>query len=260
MIPDETMDRDRPRSARRRAAMYIGRGILAFAVLLLLMEAGLRWGLGLGRPLLYVEDPSAGYLPAPGQSLRRFFAHISTNSFGMRSDSIATSRSPGVPRIMFVGDSVTFGTTFVDQNDIFTTRIKNWFAARGQTAEILNASAGGWAPANELGFLRSRGVFASDLVVLVLNTEDLTQPMAVWKEALQFPTRNPPSALTELWLHYIEPRLAGMTGVVDPGAKVDGVPTTERVGAQLRNLESARDLAMQQGARFEIIFSPSAQH
>ncbi len=182
MNPNEGVLGEQSGPAKHRGVAYLCRGIAAIAAVLLLSEAGLRWGVGLGRSVLYVEDSSAGYVLAPNQSVWRFNAHISTNSFGMRSDPISASKPPGTHRILFVGDSVTFGTTHVDQSEIFTVRIKNWFAHR-QPTEILNASAGGWAPANELGYLKSRGIFGSDLVVLTLNTNDLAQPMAVWKTA-----------------------------------------------------------------------------
>jgi lysophospholipase L1-like esterase len=75
------------------------------------VELEWQWALdhlaGKGRPeLINVFHPQLGYVTAP--SLRG--GEIRTNSAGMRSDrEFEPARSPGVPRMLFVGDSYTFG-------------------------------------------------------------------------------------------------------------------------------------------------------
>src|ERR1700722_12818774 len=102
----------------------LGRAALAIVVLLVGSELTLRFAFGLGRPLLYAADPQVGYLSAPNQDIRRFGATIHINQFGMRSDDLHVPRvEPGI-RLLFIGDSVTFGTTRVDQDKIFTELIK----------------------------------------------------------------------------------------------------------------------------------------
>src|SRR5271166_5563580 len=97
---------------------------LTIVVLLVGSELTLRLAFGLGRPLLYTADPHVGYLPAANQDVRRFGATIHINQFGMRSDDLPDSPvKPGI-RILFIGDSLTFGTTYVDQDKIFTELIK----------------------------------------------------------------------------------------------------------------------------------------
>ncbi|MBT3070837.1 SGNH/GDSL hydrolase family protein [Rhodomicrobium sp. Az07] len=120
-----------------------------------------------------------GYISAPNQDVRRFFARNKINRFSMRSDEIEAQKAPDHTRILFIGDSVTYGTTYIDQTRIFTTLVANRASERiGNPVEILNASAGGWAPENEVGFLLSKGTFESDLVLIVLNTADLNSPLA----------------------------------------------------------------------------------
>ena len=107
----------------RKGATYIYGGLGLTIALLVGAEIGLRWVLGLGYPLLLRPDPMYGYMPAPNQDLHRFFSHIHINAYGMRSEDIEANKPPGTRRILFVGDSVLFGTTLVDQQRIFTNRI-----------------------------------------------------------------------------------------------------------------------------------------
>jgi lysophospholipase L1-like esterase len=220
------------------------------------VEVGLRVVLGLGHPLVMKLDPAYGYMPAPNQELHRFFSHIRTNRFGMRSDDIERAKPKGKRRILFDGDSVTFGTTFVDQGLIFTSRITKELS--GRNTEVLNASAGGWAPANELGFLQAQGTFGADLVVLVLNTQDLTQPFAPYEAAVG-PLRLPATAIGELWARYIAPRVFRAPVAHDPGSEVKGEPAVEvETPKVLATLSAIHRLVAANGARFAIVFSPSA--
>ncbi len=158
--------------------------VLSVAVLAIALEVGLRTILGLGSPVLYVTDPRFGYFPKGNQHLHRFFVDIDTNRFGMRSDPVSEVKTVGEYRILFVGDSVPFGTTYVDQRDIFVERIgASLKKIRGKLVSALNASSPGWAPSNEFEFIKARGLYDADLVVLVYNTKDLTQPFSPYQES-----------------------------------------------------------------------------
>src|SRR5205085_2864502 len=111
------------------------------------------------------------------QRISRFFCRNDINSAGMRSEPIRTPKPSDELRIMFVGDSVLYGMTHVDQSKIATTILARELPTQlHRPVEVLNASAGGWAIGNEVGYLRSRGTFQSDVVVFVLNTYDMGQP------------------------------------------------------------------------------------
>jgi hypothetical protein len=176
----------------------------------------------------------------------------------MRSDAVPAARERGSIRLLFVGDSVTFGTTYVDQSKIFTELIKFALATRYNVpVDVLNASAGGWAPENEYQFLATRGTFGADAVVLVLNTNDLDQPFAPHEEGPQFPIQRPPSALSELWTHYVEPRIKARVASADPGSLPEAAPNPALEAGVFATLERARALVQSRGARFAILFSPA---
>lgn len=228
------------------------------ALLLAVTECVLRLGFGFGRPLLYTPDARAGYIPAPNQELRRFGARIHINEYGMRSASVRQPKPVMERRLLFIGDSVTFGTTYVDQGKIFTALIQNALdTSGGGQAEVLNASAGGWAPENEYRYLISRGTFDSDFVIFVVNTNDLGQPFEQFKPSPQFPIKDPLTAMGEVLERYVAPHLISGIQTSDPGS----VPTSEPDPAietrVLQVLSQASGFAKAHGAVFMLVFSPT---
>ena len=239
----------------RRAGLWVSLAVLLAA----LLEAVLRVAFGFGHPLLYTPDGSVGYLPRPNQALHRLGAAININAYGMRSEEVASTVPAGHNRLLFIGDFVTFGTTYVDRKEIFTELLKADYVRRyGDRVEVLNASAGGWAPADEYEFLKSRGTLGAQLVVFVPNTNDLDQPFAPLENSPAFPTANPATALGEVWVRYVRPRLGVALRQADPGSESEATPNLQEAGKVLQTMRAAKQLAESQGARFAIIFSPSS--
>jgi lysophospholipase L1-like esterase len=235
------------------------RATIAVTLLLAVTECALRLGFGFGRPLLYAPDVRAGYIPAPNQDLRRLGARIHINEYGMRSASVRRPKPVTERRLLFVGDSVTFGTTYVDQERIFTTLIQDELnrGRVGVTDEVLNASAGGWAPENEYRYLVSRGTFDADLVIFVLNTNDLAQPFEQFKASLQFPVRDPMSATGEVLERYVAPLIISGIQTSDPGSVATSEPDPAIEAQVLQALSQASAFARGHGAIFMLLFSPT---
>lgn len=239
--------------------------ILAILGAVILLEVGLRAVLGLGNPVLYVVDKGEdrggyGYIPAPDQDVIRFFSESKINDFSMRSEGVKKVKSQQTSRILFIGDSVTYGTTYIDQTRIFTSLLERSLNQKlGHRVEVLNASAGGWAPSNEINFLIRRGTFDADCIVIVINTEDLNQPFAEFEAGPNFPTRKPLTAIGELWGRYILPRLlSAQAALRDPGS----IPSSPRrlanqEKAVFAKLEVGREFARRHGAKFVIVYIPS---
>jgi len=112
-----------------------------------------------------------GWAPTPGQTLS--FAEpdtgeaISTraNSQGWRDVEHALAKPEGGVRILFVGDSFTYGSVPLDQ--VYTRRVEAKLHARGDRAvEVIAIGVGGWGPDQELEALRNEGIrYAPDIVV-----------------------------------------------------------------------------------------------
>lgn len=253
------MSQTNPRPPRRRSLLYRAiKWITILYALLLAAELSLTVVFGLGNPILYRYDPACAYLPAPDQQVRRFFAENDTNSFGMRSPQVSAHKPSGMLRVMVVGDSVTYGTSYVDQSKIFTSILGRELPSQlHRPVEVLNASAGAWAPANELGYLESRGTFDADVVIFVLNTGDLVQPMnhPTLMLANGYPDRRPPFALYELWVRYLRPRLFHERSGVDAGSTADKPDVEHETPRVLATLDEACSFARSRGAEFRIVYT-----
>lgn len=161
------------------------RWLLALGCLLLVSFGGefiLEW-LGFGSPALVVQNSFTNYELRPEQNVVRRWplsedrvSRVKTNSLGMRADEISPNHPPGVLRIFFVGDSITYGTTQVDQSHIFTELVHHDLPGiLHQPVEVMNAAVGGWAIENELDFVKEHGVQQADRVILCINSADPSQ-------------------------------------------------------------------------------------
>lgn len=235
---------------------------LAWLVILVLAlavssELVLRFILGLGNPVVIAPDSACSYVVAPNQHAWRFFCHTRIDSHGMRSDEFSPTPPPGTLRVMFVGDSVTYGTTHIDQSRIFTQVLRRGLpSVIHRSVEVLNASADGWAIDNELSWLRSRGAFHANLVVLVLNSGDLGQPRADIRDSSDRTAQNhPQTGFGELWARWLKPRLFHSPPHTDAGdsARQNAHAT---IRANLADLDEFQTLAEADGARMVILYIP----
>ncbi len=196
--------------------VWIGLAVAIGAVLL--VELGLRVVFGFGNPLLYLAEDDIGYRLAPNQSTRRFGNRIRIDRFSMRNDGeIALPPDPTTLRVLLIGDSIANGGWWTDQSETISARLKvqldGWRGRKRtvgegeaavdypiETIEVLNASANSWSPRNQLAYLKRFGHFQSDLVVLLINTDDLfgapPNSLPVGRK-VTYPARKPVSAIDE---------------------------------------------------------------
>jgi hypothetical protein len=229
----------------------------AVFLLLLVVEIVLRFGFGLGNPVLIQSDSACEYILKPDQDLTRFGAHTHINHYGMRSNEVAPMRLAGALRLLFLGDSVTYGTSRVDQLSIFTELLHSGLpAVAHEPVEVLNASASAWAPDNELGYVRSRGIFQSDIVLLVLNDGDLTQARATIADiGDNLPQKRPVTAIGEVFTRFLLPRFVSALSKTDAGDSV--LQNAGQVMRQnLSNLAELQSLVESQGGRLVIVYIP----
>jgi hypothetical protein len=243
----------RPGRRRWRAA---GIALCLLGVLLVGTEATLRLLLGLGDPLLIAPDAACSYITRPDQNVFRFFVHTRINHYGMRSDEVSPQRPPGVLRVLFVGDSITYGTTHVDQSGIFTQIVHSGLpAVVHRPVEVLNASTNAWAPDNEWSWVQSRGIFQSNFVLLVLNDGDLTQPRATIDQVDDaLPQKRPLTAIGELYTRFLAPRYFHIAHRSDAGDVV--IPSDVTMRANIEDLNRFRALVASQQGRMVLVFLP----
>lgn len=118
----------------------------------------------------YTRDGLTLHLPNMTQFSSRFGHLIETNSVGMRDYEHDVSKSPGVYRILVLGDSfmeanqVEFGDAFVS---VLEQRLRE---ATGRPIEVINAGVSGWGTDDELTYFMRVGVkYRPDLVLVAMT-------------------------------------------------------------------------------------------
>jgi len=160
-----------------RVLRAVAVGVLVLVVAVALVEVGLRV-LGLGDPILYDNRAAYGYRPYPNQTRRRLLgARVSVNDLGVRGPAVSVTRPEDTVRLLFLGDSVTWGGSAVDDTDIFPAVAGRTLAAgldpaSGTKVEALDAGVNAWGPQNILGFVLETGGFDSSVWVLTVLQDD----------------------------------------------------------------------------------------
>lgn len=149
------------------------RGALVSVLALLGLEAGLRWGIGLGDPPLAVLDPQLEYRLVPGQTYHRWGNEITINALGLRGPDISPSPAPGTHRILLIGDSVVYGTHHIDQSEIIAVHLEQALTTTGCAAETVSMAVSSWGPQNQRAALRQIGALGSHDAVIVVSAHDL---------------------------------------------------------------------------------------
>lgn len=241
-------------------AMFTSRRVAGALVLTLAFltaaELGCR-ALGLHTPVLY-ETTTYGYRVQPDQDIMRFGNRIFYNAFGMRSEPVAARPAPGVFRVLCVGDSVTNGGTVTDQAETYPYLLAEMLRTSHVRNEVLNASAPGWAVANEAGWLREHGTYGSAALVLTISTHDLFQPMEgpeIVGSQPSFPTHAPRLGLQDFLTHYFLPWLSSRR-FADPGVDLsDGQSMPPAVAVD--QIIFAAEIARRQGTVPLLLFVES---
>lgn len=226
-------------------------GIL-FGVLMA-MEMGLRLGWGLGSPVLYLADSDIGYLLAPNQKTRRYGNLININQYSMRSGNISPRPTAGTRRVMLLGDSLVNGGWWTDQSQTLSALMGQQLATAGAggNGEVLNVAVNSWGPPNQLAYLQRFGLFGSEVIVLLINTDDLfsgtPNPGVVGRDR-NYPNTSPGLALIEVFNRYLKPSA--------PMPTVAQSQPSDPVGYNLEKIQRIQALARQNDADLILAMTP----
>ena len=128
--------------------------------------------IGLGNPLLYKSDSLVGYRLRPNQSNKRFQNSIvTTDSEGFRIDP---SNKNDLSRevFVFVGDSVTYGGSYIDDSEIFSSII----CADRSEVICLNSGINAWGTYNMGRFISNFSLYSNRLpsrfILVILPGDD----------------------------------------------------------------------------------------
>jgi hypothetical protein len=223
---------------------------LAAALLLGATELALR-ALGLGRPVLYDNRLAWGYRPLPEQTRSRWRgARVHVNALGVRGPDVAATRPSGTARLLFLGDSVTWGGSYVDDDALFAAVAARRLAHDGRRVEWLDAGVNGWGPENVLGLVRETGGFDSSVWIVTGLADGLRREKTHAGEVPYF--NAPPATALEEMLVLGAYRLLGAYKRTKPDADL------ARLAA--RNLEHYAAIAehgQARGARVLFVWHPT---
>lgn len=152
----------RPSAPRRIlfAALTLSGGLLAA---LLLAEIGLRlFAPQQTGPVQYDWNPELGQVQVPHQHARRtvpgvFSYTYTNNSLGLRGTrEYPAGRRPGHRRVLFLGDSFTYGVG-VNDDETFAALTERSLDSSGTPTEVVNAGVGGTGTDYALNFFLKVG-------------------------------------------------------------------------------------------------------
>lgn len=153
----------------------------------------------------YQDHPVIGWLPRPNASghSKRFNSTFRTNSRGLRDREHSLERTPGVRRIVMLGDSFAWGWG-VNDHEVFASVLET----RLERTEVVNLGVTAFALAQEFEYLKLEGaLYQPDIVVLAFCQNDINrggQPAPTFRPAAtpRAPRARPPgfSGWLKQWL------------------------------------------------------------
>lgn len=153
---------------------------------------------GLGKVVIYQSHPIYGYRPVPNQLVSRDNGHtnIKINNLGLRANQDWLEKTPNKKRILFLGDSVTYGGSYIDNQDLFSTlAFKN-----NKNIETANAGVNAWGILNIHGLIQNLNFMPADIYITLVPEGDFYRGLN-GIGGQPFWTRKPKYALEELWQH-----------------------------------------------------------
>ncbi len=162
----------------RLLALLLGTGVGLVGI-----EGALQWGFPQFRGMVSgaVDSPNAalygwGFPPNYEHRWRDFDSgaelRVSMNDRGFKDRARTVARTPGVARIVIVGDSVTFG--LVELAFQYNLVLESLLAAAGCPTEVIALAYGGWATDQELVALQQEGLrYRPDVVIVQFSSNDL---------------------------------------------------------------------------------------
>lgn len=238
-------------------------------VVLALGEVALRM-IGLGHPYysapeLYQPsaDPRLLFEPRPNFDGFSEGTWVRTNSLGLRERELPIPKPGGVRRVVFLGDSVTFGAGVRD-DEPFPRRLEAALAEGGVgPIQTVNTAVVGYNTVQELARLEQVGLaYQPDVVVLTFVVNDLLETFSIFDHQYQ------PTGLLagpKIWLrrnsHLYRFTQNLYWRVAQEIRRARQGPTEplrkrERVEERLATLAEIVRLSRAQGARFLLVLYP----
>ena len=240
-------------------------GILAFVMVLAGSSELILRAMGFGNPIVYQVDPRVGYYPAPNQDVHRYGGEIHINTFGMRSRDVTAAKPAGTFRILMLGDSTLYGGSYIDQSQIYSTRLEGLLDQNlsvlpnsPRQVEVLSMGVNAWGPQHELAYLKEFGLFEADLVMVMGPPGDAyRERYGIAQLPFYADGHRPQFAWQEFWDHMMWEHNLRKKGTIlrSKASQQAGEVLADGVAAWLE----MASLAQAQGARVDFEFLPNEE-
>lgn len=235
----------------KKPLLNLSLAVTSLLLLSMFVEVGARVA-GWGETMEFVPNDKWGYTMRPSHTVRSYGYPIVTNRHGLRGPDFKKHRKENTTRILYVGDSVTYGGGKIPEADLFCRRTETALNESGRRVEIVNASAPGWSPQNWIEFLEGNGLFGAEIVVLILPECDLARAFATidtYRFQERAPRLNIHSIAMKLYAVIAKPRRGRRPGL--------RLTTHENVSRNVDAVVRLADLCREQGAELLTVFVPS---
>lgn len=172
----------------------------------IVLNLSLSYFFGLGNPVIYDDNPLYGYRPLPNQEMVRFNGKkIKINNLSLRCNTNWDTIKDN--KILFLGNSVTYGGSYIDNNELFSSLVT------AESNKFISASGGvnGWGVGNIHALLIKNNFYPAMQYVSVLLEGDFHRGVALIGGDY-FVTRKPYSAIHEVINHYLTKYLQDQQG------------------------------------------------
>src|SRR5262245_19113408 len=119
--------------------LYFLATLVSVCIFFGLFELSLRI-LHVGQVVEYVRDERWGYLMKPSQDVSSYGHSVHINSMGLRGPEPGDEKHGNPMRILFIGDSVTFGGTRIREEELFVRQVEKRLTAKGYFVQAVNLS------------------------------------------------------------------------------------------------------------------------
>ncbi len=126
---------------------------------------------------IFMRDPQLGWRHKPNSEGIWGRTIVKINGKGLRGPELDYAKPPNTTRILFLGDSVTFGDQLKSYEQTFPYLTQSILERRwGRRVEAINAGVSGYSPWQEDIYLEKEGIkYGPDLVVVSFVLNDVTE-------------------------------------------------------------------------------------
>lgn len=130
---------------------------------------------------IFAPHASRGWALVPGARDEWMGVPVAINEQGLRGPVRAIPKPAGVRRVLFLGDSVTFGFQLENDADTLPARAEAQLASLGATGvEAINAGVGGYSPWQEVRWFVEEGLqYEPDVVVVGFVLNDVSEKLGL---------------------------------------------------------------------------------